>query len=51
MNEETKISEVTINLPKDAIKWLERALQWLEDIPSYDRLNKPINGSEIGMPL
>jgi len=30
---------------------LERAMQWPEDLAAWDRLNTPINGSELGIPL
>jgi hypothetical protein len=29
----------------------ERAMQWPEDLAAWDRLNTPINGSELGIPL
>jgi hypothetical protein len=51
VNEETHTPTVTVPLPKEALEWLERALQWPEDLPAYDRLNKPINGSELSIPL
>ena len=51
MNEETYTPTVTVPLSKEALEWLERALQWPEDLPAYDRLNKPINGSELSIPL
>jgi hypothetical protein len=51
MNEETVTQEVVVPLPQEALEWLERALQWPEDLPAYDRLNKPINGSELGLPI
>jgi hypothetical protein len=51
MNETTKTPTQVIQLPKEALEWLERALQWPEDLKAYDRLNTPINGAEIGLPL
>lgn len=51
MNEQSNTKMVVIDLPKEALEWLERALQWPEDLKAYDRLNTPINGSEIGLPL
>lgn len=51
MNEHDETREVIIPLPPEALEWLERALQWPEDLPAYDRLNTPINGSELGIPL
>lgn len=49
MDDNTKT--VIIPLPKEALEWLERALQWPEDLSAYDRLNKPVNGSELNIPL
>lgn len=46
-NEETYTATVKVPLPQEALEWLERALQWPEDLAAYDRLNKPINGSEL----
>ena len=37
-----------IELPLDEYLALERAMQWPEDLAFYDRLNRPINGAEIG---
>ena len=51
MNEETKTPVVVVPLPEEALKWLERALQWPEDLVAYDRLNRTIHGSELGLPL
>ena len=51
MNEETVTPTVVVPIPQEALEWLERALQWPEDLPAYDRLNKPINGSELGLPI
>ena len=51
MNEETKTQVAVVALPEEALKWLERALQWPEDLAAYDRLNTPINGAELGLPL
>lgn len=51
MNEETNTPAVIVPLPKEALEWLERALQWPEDLEAYDRLNKPVNGSELGLPI
>ena len=51
MNEYDDADEVVIPLPPEALTWLERALQWPEDLSAYDRLNTPINGSELGLPL
>jgi len=51
MNEYDETAEVVVPLPPEALAWLERALQWPEDLPAYDRLNRPINGAEHGMPL
>lgn len=51
MNEHTEAPVVVIPLPAEALAWLERALQWPEDLAAYDRLNTPINGSELGLPL
>lgn len=49
MNEMTKTPVEVIHLPKEALEWLERALQWPEDLEAFDRLNAPINGADIGM--
>jgi hypothetical protein len=43
MNEENKVEYVVIDLPPEAVEWLERALQWPEDLEAYDRLNTPIS--------
>lgn len=51
MDEDTTIKTVVIPLPSEALEWLERALQWPEDLAAYDRLNTPINGSELNIPL
>jgi len=49
MNEETQTQVVVVALPEEALEWLERALQWPEDLAAYDRLNTPINGAELGL--
>ena len=51
MNEETNTPAVIVPLPQEALEWLEQALQWPEDLEAYDRLNKPINGSELGLSI
>jgi hypothetical protein len=51
MNEETKTPCVVVPLPEEAIQWLERALQWPEDLAAYDRLNAPINGAALGLTI
>jgi hypothetical protein len=51
MNERTETPVVVIPLPAEALEWLERSLQWPEDLAAYDRLNTPINGAELGLPL
>jgi len=48
MNEETKTAVVIVPLPKEALQWLERALQWPEDLEAYDRLNTPIKATLDG---
>lgn len=35
-------TEKIIPLDEEGLKSLERALQWPEDLPAYDRLNTPI---------
>lgn len=30
---------------------MQRAMQWPEDLAQWDRLNRVINGSEMGSPL
>ena len=47
MDEVTETKGVVIPLPKEALEWLERALQWPEDLPAYDRLNTPTNLTEM----
>lgn len=47
MNETTEIEVVVINLPPEALKWLERAAQWDEDLEAYDRLNTPTSLNEL----
>lgn len=42
MNEYDDTNEVVVPLPPEALAWLERALQWPEDLEAYDRLNTPI---------
>jgi hypothetical protein len=51
MDEQSTTQVEVIHLPKEALQWLERALQWPEDLQAHDRLNKPINGAELGMPI
>ena len=48
MNEETKTAVVIVPLPDEALEWLERALQWPEDLAAYDRLNTPIKATLDG---
>lgn len=48
MNEETKTQVVVVALPEEALEWLERALQWPEDLAAYDRLNTPIKATLDG---
>jgi hypothetical protein len=48
MDEQTKIEVVVIHLPQEALEWLERALQWPEDLEAYDRLNAPIKATLEG---
>lgn len=38
---------IIIDLPKEALEWLERALQWPEDLERFDKLNTPTNLTEI----
>lgn len=50
MNEETKTKNWhTIQLTAEEYSWFERAMQWPEDLPAYDMINKPTNLSEIGI--
>ena len=48
MNEYDDTAEVIVPLPPEALAWLERALQWPEDLAAYDRLNTPTNLTELG---
>ena len=48
MNEETPIQYKVIKLTDKEYKALERALQWPEDLPAYDRLNTPIKADLFG---
>ena len=48
MNEETPIQYKIIKLTDEEYKALERALQWPEDLPAYDRLNTPIKADLFG---
>lgn len=48
MNEETKSKDKrVIQLTPQQYKKLERAMQWPEDLPQWDKLNKPTNMAEI----
>lgn len=48
MDEETQSPDRrTIPLTREQYLELERALQWPEDLPAYDRLNKPTNLAEV----
>lgn len=50
MNEETKTKDwYTIKLTAEEYSLFERAMQWPEDLPAYDRLNTPTNLGEIGI--
>jgi hypothetical protein len=40
-----------VELTEQEYNALERAMQWPEDLAKYDRLNKPISGAELGMPI
>ncbi len=40
--------KIVARLTGEEYKQLEREMQWPEDLPEYDRLNKPINGYEVG---
>lgn len=48
INEESTVKTEIVDLPKEALEWLERALQWPEDLAAYDRLNKPIKATLHG---
>jgi hypothetical protein len=47
MDESTDIEMVIIPLPDDALQWLERALQWSDDLERYDRLNKTLSMRDV----
>ena len=48
MNEETQSKDArTIKLTEQEYKELKRLLQWPEDLPKYDKDNKPINMANI----
>lgn len=40
-----------IELTDDEYAALERAMQWPEDLAKWDRLNRVINGYEMGSPI
>ena len=40
-----------IELSQDDLKQLERVLQWPEDLAAWDKLNKTINGVELGLSI
>lgn len=44
---QTNNNEVVIDLPKEALEWLKRELQWPEDLAAYDKLNAPTNLTEL----
>jgi len=48
MDEETKCKDgKTIKLTREEYLELERAMQWPDDLPAYDRLNKPTNFAKV----
>ena len=48
MDEETKSKDAkTIKLTEQEYKELKRLLQWSEDLPQYDKDNKPVNMASI----
>ena len=48
MNEETKSKDTrVVKLTPKEYSELERALQWPEDLPRYDRIAAPLNMSEV----
>jgi hypothetical protein len=40
-----------IELTDEEFAALERAMQWPEDLAKWDRLNRVINGYEMGSPI
>jgi hypothetical protein len=42
-------SDKSIPLTEKQYLELERSMQWPEDLAAYDRLNRVINGSELGL--
>jgi hypothetical protein len=40
-----------VELSEEDYAELERAMQWPEDLAAYDRLNRVINGAELGAPF
>lgn len=49
MNEETPTElKIVWKLSEDERQALERALQWPEDLPAWDRLNSPIKTDLFG---
>ena len=48
MEEETKSKDVRqIQLTKDQYRELERAMQWPEDLPQWDKNNTPTNFGKL----
>ena len=48
MNEETQSKDArTIKLTKQEYNELKRLLQWPEELPQYDKDNKPVNMASI----
>lgn len=47
MNEYDETQEDVIPLPPEVLAWLERALQWPEDLAEYDRINAVTNLTEL----
>lgn len=49
MNHDTIKSKGDKDIPLTPAEYsaLERAMQWPEDLPAWDRLNKPTNLSEL----
>jgi hypothetical protein len=40
-----------VELTDEEFNALERAMQWPEDLAKWDRLNRVINGYEMGSPI
>jgi hypothetical protein len=40
-----------IELTDEEVNALERAMQWPEDLAKWDRINRVINGYEMGSPI